>query len=280
MLSSELVTPQAMPSVFGEDIFSATSTTDFAIPDATSTSASDTCVMDNGFLPISSEPLPPDGTGIAPARKNFNGLFYLSTDQRVFLQNGGYITYDDNVATAIGGYPQGAILNYYNNGVFAQVRSLVDNNQYNFVSNPSYIGTYWQYVSGAPVVISILKQIYPIGALYIGTTSTCPMAALFGTWELVAENRALWTGNGTNANTTIAAGLPNIIGNFDSPFGYLSSGGGAFQVTTDDGDWQGKGSAKRYRNANFNASRSNSIYGNSNTVQPPAYVVNVWRRTA
>lgn len=279
MLSSELVTPQAMPSVFGEDIFSATSTTDFAIPDATSTSASDTCVMDNGFLPITSDPLPPDGTGIAPARNNFNGLFYLSTDQRVFLQNGGYITYDDNVATAIGGYPQGAILNYYSDGVFAQVRSLVDNNQYNFVSNPSYIGTYWQYVSGAPVVISILEQIYPVGAIYIGTTSTCPMAALFGTWELVAENRALWTGNGTNANTTIAAGLPNITGGF---IGDNEMAGTTFGAFYNGGTVTGAGAqndtpASRIR---FDASRSISIYGSSNTVQPPAYVVNVWRRTA
>lgn len=289
MLSSELVTPQAMPSVFGEDIFSATSTTDFAIPDATSTSASDTCVMDNGFLPISSEPLPtaeePDNPGIAPARKNFNGLFYLSTDQRVFLQNGGYITYDDNVATAIGGYPQGAILNYYSDGVFAQVRSLVDNNQYNFVSNPSYIGTYWQYVSGEPVVISILKQIYPIGAIYIGTSSTCPMAALFGTWELVAKNKALWTGDGTNANTTIAAGLPNITGtvyNSNINEDMSMSGDGCFSLTykgQPESQGQGDGTGNTY-NVLFNASRSNSIYGNSNTVQPPAYVVNVWRRTA
>ena len=30
----------------------------------------------------------------------------------------------------------------------------------------------------------------------------------------------------------------------------------------------------------FDASRSSSIYGNSTTVQPPAYIVNIWRRTA
>ena len=31
---------------------------------------------------------------------------------------------------------------------------------------------------------------------------------------------------------------------------------------------------------NFDASRSSSIYGNSTTVQPPAYVVYMWKRTA
>jgi hypothetical protein len=30
----------------------------------------------------------------------------------------------------------------------------------------------------------------------------------------------------------------------------------------------------------FDASRSNSIYGNADTVQPPAYLVNIWKRTA
>jgi hypothetical protein len=28
----------------------------------------------------------------------------------------------------------------------------------------------------------------------------------------------------------------------------------------------------------FDASRSSSIYGNSQTVQPPAYIVNIWER--
>ena len=30
----------------------------------------------------------------------------------------------------------------------------------------------------------------------------------------------------------------------------------------------------------FDASRSNSIYGRSNTVQPAAYYVHIWRRVA
>lgn len=138
MKSTDIVQPQAMPSVFGEDIYSAEGSINFEIPDATSTSASDTCVMDNGFLPITSEPL--DDGGIAPERKNFNGLFYLSTDQRVFLQNGGFITYNSAVASAIGGYPEGAILGYIDsNNQFMLVQSLIDDNTNNFTQNPSLI---------------------------------------------------------------------------------------------------------------------------------------------
>ena len=147
MKNTDIVQPQAMPSVFAEDVFSASGSADFAIPDATSSSATDTCVMDDGFLPITSEPL--DDGGIAPERKNFNGLFYLSTDQRVFLQNGGFITFNANVSSAIGGYPQGAILgNMDSNGMFSFVKSLIDNNTYNFVATPSYIDSeHWEYAS-------------------------------------------------------------------------------------------------------------------------------------
>lgn len=30
----------------------------------------------------------------------------------------------------------------------------------------------------------------------------------------------------------------------------------------------------------FDASKSNVIYGRSSTVQPPAFLVNIWKRTA
>lgn len=136
-------------------------------------------------------------------------------------------------------------------------------------------------------VLGLLETIYPVGALYIGTTSTCPLASLFGTWTLVAQDKALWTGDGTNADTTIAAGLPNIKGNFTPQFTvaqgingdgaisapYTSATGGRFGNTAVASGW-GYG-------FKFNAALYNSIYSDSvTTVQPPAYVVNVWRRTA
>lgn len=139
-------------------------------------------------------------------------------------------------------------------------------------------------------VVDVLKSIYPVGSVYIGTQNTCPMSALFGTWELVADGNALWTGNGTNGNTTIAAGLPNITGTFKassltmygSPKGHITETTGAFSATAEsnsntDG---GNGGANTFGKVTLDASVSSAIYGNSTTVQPPAYVVNVWRRTA
>lgn len=126
-------------------------------------------------------------------------------------------------------------------------------------------------------IMNVLKAIYPVGAIYIGTQSTCPMSAFFGTWDLVSSGRALWTGNGSNGNTTIAAGLPNITGNTG---GCVNNGTprGCFAQSTEVST-AGGGAGRFYENS-FDASRSSSIYGSSTTVQPPAYVVNVWRRTA
>lgn len=128
-------------------------------------------------------------------------------------------------------------------------------------------------------VKDVLESIYPVGSVYIGTQNTCPMGALFGTWELVAIGRALWGGDGTNANTTIAAGLPNITGGF-SNWGKNPSSYGVFQHTTDNTGNRDAVSGIPSGIFTFNADRSSSVFGASNTVQPPAYVVNVWRRIA
>lgn len=143
MQSTELIAPLAIQTPFAIN-------GDKNIP-SQNAQGTDTSSINLGFLPITSEPLPtpehPEYTGQAPERIDFNGMFYLSTDQRVFLQNGGFITYNANVSTAIGGYPKGAILGYLDNlGNFNFVESEIENNQYNFITNPGYInGTYWSY---------------------------------------------------------------------------------------------------------------------------------------
>ena len=130
-------------------------------------------------------------------------------------------------------------------------------------------------------VQSMLALIYPVGSIYIGTQDTCPMTALIpnSTWDIVSEDRALWGGNGANGNTTIEAGLPNITGSFSNTPSTTNAYSGAFR-RGGDGQTFGNGNDRRGSDTTFNASLSNSIYGASTTVQPPAYVVNVWRRTA
>ncbi len=132
---------------------------------------------------------------------------------------------------------------------------------------------------------TMLSALYPVGSVYIGTQTTCPLASLIAgsTWVLVAQNRALWGGDGTNANTTINAGLPNITGTFGA--NGMTDGAitttGAFKTTSMSKQTADSyGGSTQSQQFGFDASQSSSIYGASTTVQPPAYRVNVWRRTA
>lgn len=135
---------------------------------------------------------------------------------------------------------------------------------------------------------NLLSSLYPVGSIYIGTQNTCPLASLISgsTWTLVAQDRALWGGNGSNANTTIAAGLPNITGTATRiAETWNASGAATGALTKLSGGYIGQATptgvdASESGGMSFDASRSSSIYGQSSTVQPPAYRVNVWRRTA
>lgn len=134
---------------------------------------------------------------------------------------------------------------------------------------------------------AILSALYPVGSIYIGTQSSCPLATLISgsTWTKVSSDKVLQTSSSSHsANSTIAAGLPNITGDLFSLSDYVKSGSTnkAFSKTSTSrtrGIGSGDNTEDWYQ-YKFSASGSSSIYGASTTVQPPAYVVNVWRRTA
>lgn len=127
----------------------------------------------------------------------------------------------------------------------------------------------------------ILQTLYPVGSIYIGTQSTCPLAALFGTWSKIAGDKVLQSSSSSHAaNTTIAAGLPNLVGDSKCIRGLSDKTPQAPFYVTSDTSWVGHDGGVTKNTIGFDASKENSIYGNSSTVQPPAYVVNVWRRTA
>lgn len=126
---------------------------------------------------------------------------------------------------------------------------------------------------------------YPVGSIYISTRSTSPASLFGGTWESIASERVLMgVSSSHGAGSTVSAGLPNITGVLKNLFvsGYFNQSTGAFKRSsasgfsekTDSSDWLG------WADAQFYASDSNSIYGNSSTVQPAAYYVYMWRRTA
>ena len=125
---------------------------------------------------------------------------------------------------------------------------------------------------------------YPVGSIYQSTDATSPAALFGGTWEQIASERVLMGASSTHAaGTTAKAGLPNITGSFPTTtYGSRhNETSGAFSLgskITSNGENSSMSFNSYY--AFFDASGSNAIYGRSSTVQPAAYYVHIWRRTA
>lgn len=155
--------------------------------------------------------------------------------------------------------------------------------QYDAISTKDS-NTLYNITDDQDITLTLLQTIYPVGSVYLSTNATCPLASLFGTWTLVSSGRALWTGTGSNGGSTISAGLPNITsGTWFGVYANYDTTEVSSSAIRRDTEYRKNGACGtgEYRsNYNFDASRSSPIYGNSTTVQPPAYVVNVWRRTA
>ena len=125
---------------------------------------------------------------------------------------------------------------------------------------------------------------HPVGSIYQSTDPTSPAALFGGSWQEIAQNRVLMGASSAHAaGTTMEAGLPNITGTFMS--NSLTDGGieatGAFYVASLSKSKTALSYSTFETNGlGFNASRYNSIYGRSTTVQPAAYYVHIWRRVA
>lgn len=94
--------------------------------------------VSEGFPEITQKPVA-DG-GIPPAGGDLNGMLNLLSQFYYYFQNGGMNTYNADVAEAIGGYPQNAVLWYTATGIKTQVVSNIPNNKNNYMADPSLIG--------------------------------------------------------------------------------------------------------------------------------------------
>ena len=141
-------------------------------------------------------------------------------------------------------------------------------------------------VPSALATFNLLKTVYPVGSIYINTTDVNPSTIFgFGTWKRVAQNMTLWGSSADGeAGTTKSAGLPNITGQIGTcvPTGHTQYASGAFSAISMGaiGNSTNGGTDRNVYGFAINASKSSPIYGNSTTVQPPALVVNIWKRTA
>lgn len=124
-----------------------------------------------------------------------------------------------------------------------------------------------------------------------------PASFIGGTWERV-EDCTIWGASSLHpAGTKLEAGLPNITGYAytrgvvsDNPIKqsviFDNGAGGAFSVLNDVSEYTSffdiltKNGENNSAKLSFNASASSPIYGASDTVQPPAYCMYIWRRVA
>ena len=137
-------------------------------------------------------------------------------------------------------------------------------------------------------VDALLKNLnvcpFEVGDILQTTSSVSPAARFGGTWEQIASERVLMGASSTHAaGTTAEAGLPNITGKVPTTtYGTrYNETSGAFSLgskITSNGENSSQSFNSYY--AFFDASGSNAIYGRSSTVQPAAYYVHIWRRTA
>lgn len=129
---------------------------------------------------------------------------------------------------------------------------------------------------------------YPVGSIYMSTSSTSPASLFGGSWQSIASERVLMgVSSSHGAGSTVDAGLPNISSGSDAALDIQGSWGAPACRAPFAQTWQGNSelssstwsSTPKVISARFDASLCNSIYGKSSTVQPAAYYVYMWRRT-
>lgn len=153
-----------------------------------------------------------------------------------------------------------------------------------------------QFYGDGSIYSNFLLAAHPVGSIYQTISPENPAVTFGGgTWEKIAQDRVLMDASDTHlAGTTVEAGLPNIKGSFEArphmsgnkfAGGSITGGDGklfAHSIQTSNNlnnSMTETGNAYKSDVVFFNASASNSIYGASTTVQPPAYFTYTWLRT-
>lgn len=152
-----------------------------------------------------------------------------------------------------------------------------------------------QFYGDGSIYSNFLLAAHPVGSIYQTISPENPAVTFGGgTWEKIAQDRVLMGASDTHpADTTVEAGLPNVKGTFIAALrdGFANDSAnkitGAFYengITTGDDNYNSistdVGVPSGGAPFGFDASRSNSIYGRSTTVRPPAYFTYTWLRTA
>jgi len=221
----------------------------------------------------------------APYLEEMNAVQYGLSYQIAYLLQEGIPAYDSST-----NYSNTSIVKVINNNELELYHSLTNDNQGNALTNT----TYWTRVYftntgriGEPQFTLDFNN-KPENCVWlegqaVSRTTYATLFSIYGTdygsgdgsttFNLPNfQGMTIW--GGTSAGY-LSAGLPNITGRFDGIEG-TGHTSGCFYKGAKSGNPAAGGEGDYY--VNFDASRSNSIYGNSSTVQPPAIKVRVYTR--
>ena len=229
------------------------------------------------FQIINATPL--EAGGIAPGREDVNALFKYLGDQIFYTQNGGIPSYN-----AAYDYIAGRVVSY-NDNIYKCIQA---NGVSSTVVAPDSGTEYWQRLDGAIGEIKWFAfNTPPKGYLVcnganVSRTTYADLFAVIGTTFGSGDGSTTFTlpnlidkfaQGSTTVGTVKSAGLPLIKGTL---YGVRCSDGFTSTLAFNSEKLsnvftnQGTNTSIHSYSITFNAARSSSIYGNSETVQPPA----------
>lgn len=126
---------------------------------------------------------------------------------------------------------------------------------------------------------ALVDFFFPVGSIIARDDDTEPEILQYGKWEKIASNRVLQGAGGANrVGSDVSAGLPNIVGTQQAGAAVATCTGAIIQGPISHRMGTGRDNTQSADTWSFDASKSNAIYGASDTVQPPAHIVTFWKR--
>lgn len=130
---------------------------------------SNQATWDQGFGQITM--LPVSAGGLPPKGQDFNGILNQMCETIVHISKGGVFKFSADYATAINGYPKGAILQSEDEKKYYQ--SLIDNNKVNFnTASQDQIKTSWKLVMTDDLLEQLSKKLESSAVVQSTGTST------------------------------------------------------------------------------------------------------------